>query len=346
MMKITIKDVAKEAGVSIATVSRVLNNKDRVKKTTKKRVEAAIEKLNFKPNQVARTMIMKETKSIGLLVPHLSNEYWSQLAEVIQEELWKAGYTVLISVTSTWENPLEREIAFLNNFIQRNVDGIIYCSINEARNNYNPFIMELSSYHIPVVTVDQDITGVNQIRGDHINGATMAVEHLIGLGHKQIAHIGGPLLSPDRELGYRGAHFINGLFINESIIKRGHPTFQFGYEAMNDLLEGKSENPFSAVFCGNDLIALGVMRSLGNAGLQLPGDVAVVGYDDIQVSSMVKPALTTVKQPIREMGAGAVELLLNSIEKGVLEGALPLKSVYPMELVIRDSCGASKKSNH
>ncbi|PLS09661.1 LacI family DNA-binding transcriptional regulator [Neobacillus cucumis] len=337
-MKKTIKDVANEAGVSIATVSRVLNKKDRVKETTRKKVEEAIKKLNFNPDQIARTMIMKETKTIGLIVPVLSNEYWSSVSEVIQEELWQAGYTVLLCATSTWDNPAERESAFFRNLIQRKVDGIIYATNNDFhKNGYHPMVNELIDYDIPLVAFDQNIPGISKVRGMHLRGALDAVEHLIDLGHNRIAYIGGPLFSPDRELGYRNAHTLKGLAVFESLIKRGSPTFQFGYEAMSELLE--SPEKFTATFCANDMIALGAIQCLDNMGIRIPEEMAIVGYDDIKMSQLIKPALTTVQQPIGEMGAAIVKLLLNLIEnKGDILS--PQTLVFDMKLIIRESCGA------
>src|SRR4051812_27248509 len=170
-MKSTIKDVAKEARVSIATVSRVINNKDRVKDSTRRKVEEAIKKLQFNPNQIARTMINGETKSVGLIVPHLSNEYWSQVAEVIQEELWQLGYTVMLCTTSVLENPVEREIAFLKNFMQRNVDGIIFGSLRDFSSFEHPDIKKiLATQQVSIVAFDQRIPGISQVNGDHMQG--------------------------------------------------------------------------------------------------------------------------------------------------------------------------------
>jgi DNA-binding LacI/PurR family transcriptional regulator len=336
-MKTTIKDVASEAGVSIATVSRVLNKKDRVKDTTRKKVEEAIKKLNFNPDQIARTMINKETKTIGLIVPLLSNEYWASVSEAIQEELWHAGYTVLLCSTSTWDDPVEREGSFLRNFIQRKVDGVIYATHNDFhKNKFHPMVEDMADYDIPLVAFDQDIPGISKVRGDHLNGALSAVEHLIDLGHEHIAYIGGPLFSPHRELGYRNAHTLKGITVMESLIRRGSPTFQFGFDAMSELLESREK--FTAVFCANDTVALGAMQCLEHAGVKIPEDIAVVGYDDIQMSRLVKPALTTVQQPIREMGAAIVRLLLNLIENK--DDVSPQTLVFDMKLIIRESCGA------
>jgi DNA-binding LacI/PurR family transcriptional regulator len=343
IMKITIKDVANEAGVSIATVSRVLNNKDRVKSSTRKKIEEAILKLNFSPDQAARTMIIKETKTIGLLIPNLTNEFWSVVAEVIQDELWENGYTTLLCATSTLEDLTKREEAFIMNFIQRKVDGVIYATLSGVHpDGYHPAIKELKDSDIPVVAFDQNVPDVSKVKGEHIQGAITAVEHLIKLGHKRIAYLGGPLFSPDRELGFRNAHTINGLNVDEYLIRRGSPTYEFGNIAMLELL--KSRKKFTAVFCGNDLIALGAIQCMNNAGVKVPDDVAVVGYDDIQMSKIIKPSLTTVHQPIREMSSAIVKLLLDLIENKDNK-MTPQSLMFDMKLIIRESCGGKPLSN-
>ncbi|MFJ5717023.1 LacI family DNA-binding transcriptional regulator [Neobacillus sp. NPDC093127] len=336
----TIKDVANEAGVSIATVSRVLNNKDRVKNSTRKKIEEAIQKLDFRPDQIARTMIKKETKTIGLLVPNLKNEFWAGVATAIQDELWEKGFTTLLCATTTFEDSAEREEAFIRNFIQRRVDGVIYATLSGYHSTgYHPAIKELIDSNIPVVAFDQDIPDISKVRGAHLQGALIAVEHLIRLGHNKIAYLGGPLFSPDRELGFRNAHTLNGLTVNEAIIKRGTPTHEFGSTAMLELL--KSMEKFTAVFCANDMIALGAMQCLINAGVRIPEDVAVVGYDDIQMAHLTKPALTTIQQPIREMGSSVVNLLLNLIEDNNRPAQ---KLIFDMKLIVRESCGGMPMS--
>lgn len=341
-MKSTIKDVAREARVSIATVSRVINNRDRVKDSTRRKVEEAIKKLQFNPNHIARTMINGETKSVGLVVPHLSNEYWSQVAEVIQEELWQLGYTVMLCTTSVVENPVDREVAFLKNFIERHVDGIIFGSLSDFSSFDHPDIKAiLAEEQMAIVAFDQRIPGVSQVNGDHMYGAQIAVNHLIKLGHKQIAYIGGSLINPDREFGYRNAHVINNLTVNESLIRRGIATYDFGYASMQELLNSGEE--FTALFCGNDLIALGALKAIESNSLKVPDDVAIVGYDDINIARMIKPALTTIRQPVKEMAKAAVALLIELIEADENQEITPKNLLFQMELVIRESSGAMEK---
>ncbi len=339
-MKITIKEVAKEAGVSIATVSRVLNRKDGIKPATRKKVEKAIDKYSFIPDQIARTMIMRETKTIGVLVPQLSNEYWATLAAVIEEELWKCGYTLLLSTSSTREDCFTKEMAAIESFMQKKVDGIIYSTSSGNHPNFQAYTEKMVNYPTPIVAYDHKIPGLSQVFGDHLQGAMDAVSHLITLGHQKNAYIGGPLVSPERELGFRNAHTVQGLPVDESLIMRGEPTFKFGYQSMTTLLYGNKS--FTGVFCGNDLIALGAIQALERAGKRVPGDIAIVGYDDIHTARYVKPALTTVRQPLQEMGKAAVELLLHSIENNG-QRLEPRNLVFPMQLIVRESCGTMVK---
>ncbi len=216
MKKITIKEVAKEAGVSIATISRVLNGKDRVKLQTRQKIEEAIRRLDFQPDQTARSMIKKETKTIGLIVPQLSNEYWALLAEVMQEKLWDMGYSLIACST---QNNVEKEQAFLKTLLEKKVDGIIYGSTSFSAEDMSP-LQALREREIPVVSMTQRIPGVNCVVGDHLQGAKDAVEHLISLGHQRIAYLGGPHVTHDRELGYLNAMFMHQLAVDDALIKR------------------------------------------------------------------------------------------------------------------------------
>jgi LacI family transcriptional regulator len=336
-MKPTIKDVAAEAGVSIATVSRVLNGKDRIKDSTKAKIEEAIRKLNFQPDQTARSMIKKETKTIGMIVPELSNEYWAQLFDVLQHIFWDRGYTIFIGTT---ERSLEKEAVFVKAFIERRVDGIIFGS-SLTRPNPDRTMELLERYAIPTVSLDPKMKGLHCVVGDHLQGAGDVVQHLIRLGHRDIAFIGGPAVPDHRELGLRNACLLNGISVNEALIRRTDdaPSFQSGYKLMKRLLE--ETDGFTAVFGYNDAIAFGCIRALEEAGKRIPQDVAIVGYDDIQMATVFKPRLTTVRQPIPEIGEALAALLFESLgaESGAERNAARKHIAFKTELIVRDSCG-------
>ena len=190
---------------------------------------------------------------------------------------------------------------------------------------------------IPVVAFEKKIPGIHRVAGDDISGAFKAVEHLIKLGHRDVAYLGACDMG-GRETGYRNAHLKNGIAINESLLADTSFDVTSGYSSIISLL--KSGNKFSAVFCANDLIAFGAIRALLDSGKSVPGDVAVVGYDDISKAEFFNPKLTTVAQPIEKIGEAIVELLMETIEKGNVS---PKNIIFDSELVIRESCGAKKQ---
>lgn len=322
--------------MSIATVSRVINGKGKVKEETRLKVEESIQKLNYHPDSTARSMILKETKTIGLMIPSL-DEYWAILAEKVQEHLWDYGYTVMFCVSGIGAN--DKTLTYVKKLIQKNVDGIIYCG---PSSEIDSLIPELRQNHFPIVVLDKDLDNVNTVNGNHIDGGKQGVEHLIHLGHEKIAYIGGPIegpnSSPDRELGFRNGMLLNGLSINESLIVRGEFTFESGFEAMTQFLNKKLR--FTAVCCGNDLIAFGAIEALKKNGIRVPEDVAVVGYDDIKMASLIRPKLTTVKQPLDKIAIGLVDLLLEELTEN--DSKQKKNLVFSMELIVRESCGANK----
>lgn len=330
-MKTTIKDVAKEAQVSIGTVSRVLNGKDRVSKATRMKVQEAIAQLGFIPDRTARTMIRKQTQSIGLVVPVLSNEYWAKLAELVQEAAWEKGYSLLLCAAGF---TLDKHLESIAMLADRKVDGII-AGLRLQHPQDARRLQEAAFFpDLPMVSLDQRIPHAVHIGVDHFHGSVQAVEHLISLGHTRIAYIG---MSPsDRELGYRHALQSNGILIDEALIQGGEGTFASGARSAGQLLNEKRR--FTAVFCWNDMSALGAIQILEQHGLSVPGDVSVVGYDDIPMASLVKPALTTVRQPLQEMGRAAVRSLIGQIEAGGTGSERA--HLFSAELVVRDSSGA------
>lgn len=339
-MKVTIKEVAREANVSIATVSRVLNGKDKVKNSTRIRIQETINKMNFSPDQAARSMTMKETKTIGLVVPKLANEYWALQSDVIQEALWAKGYTLIICPTDLNAN---KEAAFLKMFLERNVDGIIYGYTNldnDTDQEIERQLKRIKLQNIPIISLTDGLTGVNCVLSDDLQGGTDAVKHLISLGHRRIGYIGSPLSA--RELGYHNALMLHKIPVDEEIIVRAdnafiQPSF-FGYETVKSLLSRGAH--FTALFCANDLIAVGAIKSLEEAGIDVPRQVSVVGFDDISIAKLYRPTLTTVHKPIAEMGRNAVDILFALIQSKDSKLYIQKKIVLPMQIIERESTAA------
>lgn len=336
-MKVTIKDVAKEAGVSIGTVSRVLNGKDRVSQATRTKIKEAIERLNFKPDQTARAMISKQTKSIGLVVPSLRNEYWSALAEHVQEAAWDQGYTLLLCTAGI---KLDKHLACIHTLIERKVDGIIAgIRVYEPEERQQLSLIRFPD-EVSLVSLVQELPDRMFIGVDQFHSSIHAVNHLIKLGHRRIAYIGP---SSERELGYRSALQNHGIPIDEELILQGDGSFRSGYHLVMQLQE--RDAAYSALFCWNDMSALGAMQALQSIGVRIPEDVAVVGYDDVPFAQLAKPALTTVNQPLREIGKAAVHHLLELIQGSVSPAQAAQRNIlFEAKLMIRESCGAALRS--
>ncbi|WP_141335516.1 LacI family DNA-binding transcriptional regulator [Paenibacillus sp. tmac-D7] len=340
----TIKDVAKEANVSIATVSRVINGKDKVKKETREKIQRAIEKLNYVPDQAARTMKINRTRTIGMVVPLLSNEYWAKLAEIIQRALIKKGYTLIISTTN-YER--ESDNPCLTTLLERKVDGLIIGTLFKGEEaEKEKYIQMFIDQRIPLVSFSHINNNITSISGDNLRSSMEAVEYLIRLGHQKIAFIGSISTGMDRELGYRNALMLNDIAVDETLIlsdKHEHVYFfsQYGYQCAKELVLSNKE--FDAIFCSNDLIAIGAIKALEEMGLDVPSDKVVVGFDDIDMAGLYRPALTTVKQPIEEMANAAIDVLIEQIENPV-ENYVQKKIIFPMQLMIRESCGGQKKT--
>ncbi|EIJ78118.1 transcriptional repressor, lacI family protein [Bacillus methanolicus PB1] len=332
---VRIVDVAKLANVSTATVSRVLSNSGTVSKETTEKVMEAIEKLNYQPNILARQLRKLETKTILVVVPDITNTFFSKILRGIEEVAAKNGYQVLLGDTG---NNLEREKEFLNILRQKKADGLILLTARIDQNSIEEIANEF-----PVVLACEYIEGsqIPTVSIDNISSARKATEHLILLGHKRIGFISGPLnvvLSRDRLKGFHQAIAQHGIAAEPYLIQEGDFSYESGFNLMMKFLA--LEQPPTAVFAANDEMAIGAMKAIKSKGLRVPDDISVVGFDDIKFASIVEPALTTIAQPMFDIGMKAMELLLKLIHKDPLE-----KNQYILEdkLIIRDSSNEYKK---
>lgn len=328
---ITITNVAKAAGVSTATVSRVLHNKNSVKPATRDAVMATIQQLNYKPNALARQMRTQETKSVIVIVPDISNTFFSEILFGIEQCAKDHDYQVLIA--DMHSQPYVEDYYF-QAIQQHTIDGIISLSASIAKS-----LMEQIAETYPIVVACQYLENYNvpNVTIDNISAATAITCHLIQLGHTKIAHITGQptsLLYRDRFNGYISALANHGIPIDLELVRYGESSIQSGYEQMNALLDlGK---PVTAVFAAGDVMAVGAIKALKDAGLRVPEDCAVVGFDDIEISAFWEPSLTTVRQPRRQIGEAAFKKLLKLMKKQRL---LHVQDVLDYEIVIRESCG-------
>ena len=329
----TIKDVARLAGVSTTTVSHVINETRYVSDELRASVLAAMEELNYRPNVLARGLRRGETKTIGLVVPDNSNLFFAEVARIVENIGFENGYSVILCNS---DGNLEKEAAYVNVLIAKQVDGVIFIA---AGSKYE-HLHELTMAGIPVVVADRDIpqTLADVVLVDNERGGYDATRYLLSLGHRRIACIAGPSdLTPsaDRVHGYRRALGEFGIPIEEKWIVPGDFRYQGGEAAIAELL--RLGEPPSAVFVCNDVMAIGALRAVRSAGLQIPGDVSIVGFDDIPLASAVSPALTTVAQPIVELATLAAQLLMSRTQSDQQDGPKQ-RIVLDTELIVRGSC--------
>ncbi|WP_394186037.1 LacI family DNA-binding transcriptional regulator [Metabacillus halosaccharovorans] len=324
-----MSDVAKLANVSPATVSRVLSNPDLVSKETREKVMEVINKVNYKPHIVARQFRTKETKIILVVVPDITSAFFSKVLRGIEHVAVQNGYQVILGDT---ENDTEREQEYINLLLQKQADGMVLLTARQDKTQ-----LEEIAEHFPMVLACEYMDGLNvpTVSIDNISSARKATEHLIQQGHTKIAHITGPInviLSRDRLRGFQQAMMSHDLEIDSAYIQEGDFTFESGYHQMLKLLA--LETPPSAVFVFNDEMAMGAIKAVKDSHLSIPEDVAVVGFDNIKMSSVIEPNLTTINQPKYEIGKKAMELLLKLINGESLQKK---KFVMKDELIVRES---------
>lgn len=323
-----IQQVAKQAGVSVATVSRVLNGQKTVSGKTRMKVEEAIKKLNYEPSMLGRNLRNSESRLLLILIPTISNPFYLEIIKGIEQVAISQNYNILLCET---DSDPERENIYFDLVRKKMADGII--SMDPAVNGKtlkklaeNYAIIQCSEYEegsgIPYVTIDNE------------EASYRAVKHLVQIGHKKIALINSDekyLYARQRKMGYKRALEENGIALKpEYIIPTQHLGFENGQQAMKKILN-LEERP-TAVFAVSDLLAIGALKEINASGLHVPSDMAVVGFDKIDFSNMTNPTLTTIAQPMHKMGTVAAKMLIDKI-KGIEVESI----ILDHELVIRES---------
>ena len=329
----TIQGVADRAGVSIATVSRVFADPQAVSDTLRLRVEEAARTLNYRPSRAARSLRAGTSQSVGVVIPDLENPFFTAVVRGIEVVLRAAGYTLLLA-NSDEDAAREREV--LQTLRADGVDGIILVPINPARDAYR----EVLAPPLQVVAVDRSPANFRPdlVTVDNVEGTRRGVEHLFGLGHREVALLAGPLrhsTAKERERGYHEALRAAGRPLRPDLVHYGDFREGGGYEGMKALM-ALPKRP-TAVFVTNNLMTLGAFRALHEAGIGIPDELALVGFDDMPWATSLNPPLTAVSQPSQEIGSSAADLLLDRI-------ARPDRAIRHMiletTLVVRASCGA------
>lgn len=326
----TIKDVAKRAGVSVGTVSNVLNEVPTVNKPIRQRVLRSIKELNYKPNWIAKSLISGRTKTLAFIVPDICNPFFPEMVRGASDKASEYDYGLFLG---NIDNNPQKETEYIQHFLSHAVDGFIIATSDCSSDQVD----QIKRLDVPVVIVDRELEGLKRdlVIVDNVRSAQTAVNHLIGLGHKRIGIILGQVQTMTAKLRLEGGKLAlqaAGLF-NEKLIRSGTYTYESGFGMMQSLLSGGKN--LDAVFCANDMIAIGAINALEKEGYKVPEDVAVVGFDDISISRLIKPPLTTIRQPTYELGAIAVNMTIERI-KGTASG-VPRKVMLPGELAIRES---------
>jgi LacI family transcriptional regulator len=329
--------VAKAAGVSIATVSRILNSKDGVSDELVSKVQAAVKELKYQPNNFARALKIQQSRSIGLIIPDIENPYFPALVRGVQDAAQTNDYALLPCNTDGKPEEEERYIKFL---LSKQVDGILFAGNLEFAQNRE----WLLTIPVPVVLLDRRISGMSNsaVLTDNRLGAFMAVEHLIKQGRRHIAMVGGKgksSSSQERTSGYVAAHQAYEYPCLQSLIISGDFSFAGGYKAAQALLS--NGDVFDAVFAANDMMAIGVIECLIQQGIRIPDDVAVVGYDNINMAAWCKPSLTTINQPVYDMGRIGVDILITCLNRELVEQQ---EVLLKPELIVRQSSGAKEEA--
>lgn len=332
-MTVTIYDVAREAGVSMATVSRVVNNNPNVKPQTRKKVFEAIERLGYRPNAVARGLASKKTTTVGVVIPDISNAIFAEVARGIEDIANMYHYNIILCNA---DKKKDKEIRVINTLLEKQVDGLLFMGGTVTEEHSQAF----KTANVPIVlcaTTDEN-GEIPSVDIDHEAAAFDAVQVLIKQGHTSIGMISGTLQDPAngyaRFQGYKRALQNAGISYDEELVRIGNYRYESGVDAMKYFLE-LSNRP-TAVFSATDEMAIGAIHCIQDFGLKVPEDISVISVDNSRMASMVRPQLTAVAQPMYDIGAVSMRLLTKLMKKETVEHA---KVVLPHEIVTRQSVG-------
>jgi LacI family transcriptional regulator len=338
----TIRDLARKAGVSVATVSRALNQYPDIRAETRTRILRLAREMGFQPSLAARSLVTRRSPLIGVFLrdsvnSDLADSFATGVLARFKEKMGPAGFDLLLFANEKAEEGLG-ELSYVKRCQQHRVAGVLLLGVDQGEKG----VLELGRSKIPCISVDSDLFGprAGYVMSNNAEGARQAVRHLYRVGHRRIALIAGRHRSRtghDRSVGYRQELTSLGLPYNPDYVRDGDSTAEGGYAAVQALLA--LSHPPTAVFAAGDLMAAGAMAAVYDCGLRVPDDLAVVGFDDLPLAALIRPALTTVRQDMSRLGAAAAETLMALIS----ETSTPPPAVQmKMELVVRHSCGAGR----
>ncbi len=334
-MAVTIKDVARVCNVSIATVSRVINEKtEGISDKTRELIKKTIKELNYQPNGLARSMITKKTKTIGLVIPDVRNPFFSELARGVEDVCNRNGYGFFLCNT---DGHFKKEAEYILLLKERLADGILFTTQNDIE--YNDAFKRFQQERFPFLFIERYVDSLHEVPGvfvDNFKAAFDITEFIINHGHREIAFISGPLSTKNAQLrkeGYAAALANHGIPLKKGLIAEGNYKDSGGYKAIQTLCK-KGTIPFSALFAANDLMAFGAYQALEERGVSIPEDVSIAGFDNTPFPEVFRPKLTTMEIPAYKMGETSAEMLLTLLKGNTLKKT---RIVYSLELVDKGS---------
>ncbi|WP_280771762.1 LacI family DNA-binding transcriptional regulator [Salipaludibacillus daqingensis] len=338
-MEMTIKDVARIAGVSVSTVSRVLNGKDRVNPETRRQVLEKVKELNYVPNNLAVSMVKKKTKIIAVVVPEILNPFYAAVVKGTEEIAKSRGYVTLILLTNDNE---KEEKDYYDGILNKYVDGIILVGSHKNSEFYQ-------SIEKPTILVDRYIenSGKDGVVIDNMGGTYQLTEHLIENGHTDIAIINGIMDFNDgreRFWGFKQAMSMHNIDVHEKYVKPGNWFEENGYQSTKELLQ--SDHPPSAILACNNLICIGAIKAIRDLDLKIGEDISLVGFDDHDLAQFNRPSVTVIDRPTYEMGTNAADMLIDQVEANTSKPLNPKKVNLSVNLKVRESVKNLNQSKH
>jgi DNA-binding LacI/PurR family transcriptional regulator len=350
-VSVTINEIARECGVSIATVSRVLNDSQSVAPRTRERIQETIDRRGYSPNALARSLVARHSMTLGVIAPDITNPYFSAVFSEIERAALQAGYSVILcntfyaSPAHAQQQGIKSEEEYFQIMMEKKVDGVLIIGgqidLMQVNPSYHKALKRLAKA-LPTVVMGKPLHGIDCvfIERETGSGVCTAVNHLVSLGHRRIAFVGGEdgvNITETRLVAYRGTLAALGLPCEDALISLSDYYIEDGYRAAMDLLNRNAD--FSAVLAINDNVALGAIRAFADRGLAVPGDMALVSCDQFFFAGYGLPRLTSIDQHNQQFGKLAIQMLLCAI-KGISE---PVKLNYAPELIVRESCGGRQR---
>ncbi|SMO60121.1 catabolite control protein A [Melghirimyces algeriensis] len=329
---ITIYDVARESGVSMATVSRVVNGNPNVKPATRKKVLETIRRMGYRPNAVARGLASKRTTTVGVVIPDISYAFFAELARGIEDIANMYHYNIILCNSDLKK---EKELQLIEALLEKQVDGLLFLG-GEVTEDHRQFFSGANVPTVLAATLDEKEKDCPYVTIDQVQAAKEATRILIQEGHERIGFLGGPLTDPimgyPRYQGYREALEEEGMDFDESWVRMGNFRYPSGYQEGKEML--RNEKAPTAIFCANDEMAVGAIHAAQDLGKTVPKEVSIIGFDNIPLASQVRPLLSTVAVPMYDIGAVAMRLLTKYMNDETIEEH---QVVLPYRLELRDS---------